>query len=548
MAIYVDQIGYLTKAPKIAISTVPCNYQVIRTSDGTSAAEGKTGDPIKDPSSGDTVYQINFSDLVEEGEYYIFGGNSGKSYPFSIGDDIYRDVFRDTMRCLYYQRCGIELEERNAGIYTHHACHLTEAVMLEDYLNETDNPKTYDVTGGWHDAGDFGRYVDPAAVALAHLLYAYELFPESFDVDMNIPESGNGIPDILNECLYELRWLLKMQDRDGGVFHKVTGFRHPEFIMPEDDHDQLIIFPKSSMATADFAAVMALAYRVYRPFMPELAEEMLAAAKKAYKWVNNHPFISAANPEGCNTGEYNVATDLDNRLWATAEMIRVDLANTADYLDELDSLTEEVEHKYDFGWEDVAGLASCAIVTDPNHTTGMLETKYRDALLHEAGRLSRIFRKTGYNVGMEPSDFIWGSNMRLLNRGMLFILTAKLTEGDLRKKYIDAAMAHLHYLFGRNPLNISYVTGHGKNSFKNPHNRVTECDKIETPIPGWVSGGPFKDFSDATAKRLLKEGTPPMKCYVDDAGSYSTNEITIYWNSPLIFICAFFKAFIRGKA
>ncbi|MCR5502910.1 MAG: glycoside hydrolase family 9 protein [Lachnospiraceae bacterium] len=540
MSIYVDQLGYLPKAPKIAVATLPCRFQVIRVSDNMPVYEGKTSGPIDDPCSGDKVYQIDFSLLTENGTYYILGGNSGKSFEFRIGDDLYREVFRDSIRCLYYQRCGIGLEEKNAGIYARPVCHEEPAILLEDYLHKTEDPKTFDMRGGWHDAGDYGRYTDPGAVAVAHLLYAYALFPESFrDLDLNIPESGSGLPDILSECLYELRWLLKMQDRDGGVFHKLTTFRHAEFIMPQDDHGQMIIFPKSSMATADFSAVMALASRVYRPFMPEFAEEMLSAAKRAYKWLHNHPFVGFQNPEGCDTGGYEMDTDIDNRLWATAEMLRVDPANTGEYLKELEALTEEVSSKFDFGWQDVSGLASLAILSDPKHTTGMLEPNYKAAVLSEAARVSKIFRTSGYNLGMEPEDFIWGSNMRVLNRGMLFILASQITKGNVREKYFEAAMGHIHYLFGRNPMNISYVTGYGKNPVRHPHNRVTECDGIEPTIPGFVSGGPFRHFCDAAAEAMIPKGTAPMKCFIDDAGSYSTNEITIYWNSPLIFICAF---------
>ena len=102
-------------------------------------------------------------------------------------------------------------------------------------------------------------------------------------------------------------------------------------------------------------------------------------------------------------------------------------------------------------------------------------------------------------------------------------------------------MEQLHYLLGRNALNVSYVTGHGEHAFKNPHNRPTFADGIELPMPGWVSGGPFKTPCDPKACELIPAGTPPMKCYVDEVESYSTNEITIYWNSPAVFMTAYFE-------
>ncbi len=539
MSIFVDQIGYPVNAPKIAISTVPCNFQVLRTSDQESVFEGSAKDGIEDTCSGEKVYHLDFSELKEPGEYYILAGNSGKSHPFLIGNGIYHDLMKDALKCFYYQRCGCELKPEHAGIYTHKVCHTDPSVMLMDYLRRTEAPQTYDMTGGWHDAGDYGRYVTAGAVAVAHLLYAYDLFPARFTDSMNIPESGNGLPDILNECLYELRWLLKMQKRDGSVYHKLTAFQHADFIMPEDDHDQFIIYPASSMAAGDFAAVMALASRVYRPFMPEFADEMLVAAKRAYKWLDEHAYTGFRNPEGSNTGEYDDGADIDERLWAAAELIRVDERNRMEYLREIESLTEEVDEKTDFGWEDVAGLASLAILSDPKHRIGMLEPNYRDAVLMEAARLAEIFRASGYNIGMAPEDFVWGSNMVVLNRAMLFILASQIADNAFKNKYRHMAMAHIHYILGRNPLDICYVTGHGSRPYKNPHHRVAYADGIEAPMPGFVSGGPFKDFSDQAALSSIPKGTAPMKCYVDNVWSYSTNEVTIYWNSPLVFLCAY---------
>lgn len=543
MAIFVDQTGYLPNAPKIAISTVPCNYQVIRVSDQESVLDGTTSDMIADPCSGDNVYQIDFSGLTEPGEYYILAGNSGKSYNFTVGNGIYHKLMNDALKCLYYQRCGCELKPEHAGVYTHPACHTEPAILLNDYITQKENPQTFDMSGGWHDAGDFGRYTTAASVALAHVLYAYELFPDAFKDSLNIPESGNGIPDVLNECRYELTWLLKMQAPDGSVYHKLTAFRHADFIMPQDDHDRFLIYPPSSMAAGDFAAVMALASRIYRPFDNGFADEMLLAAKKAYKWLDENPFTPFFNPEGSNTGEYNDDADIDERLWASAELLRVDIRNKQEYLQEITSLANEVPIKTDFGWADVAGLASMSILTDPAHTAGMLEAGFKHEVLLEVARVADIFKKSGYNVGMAPEDFVWGSNMTVLNRAMLLALASRVAENQsYKEKYIKAAMAHLHYILGRNPLGICYVTGHGSNPFKNPHSRVTKCDGIDAPMPGWVSGGPFKDFCDPAALSAIPKGTAPMKCYVDDVGSYSTNEITIYWNSPLIFTCAFLES------
>lgn len=540
MGIFVNQVGYLPHAKKIAVSTSPCNFQVISTSDQSCLLDGISGSMIEDSCSCEKVYQIDFSDLCTPGSYYILSGNGEKSHIFSIASDVYQNLKQDLTKAFYFQRCGCALEASYAGPYTHAACHTAPAIFLEDYLNETPAPASFDMTGGWHDAGDYGRYASAAAVALGHLLHAYELFPESLTMELHIPETGNGIPDILNECLYELEWLLKMQAPDGGVYHKLTSFCHADFVMPEDDRLPFLIYPVSSISTADFAAVMALAARVYTSFKPQFAEKALQAAKKAWDWLECNPYIGFTNPEGCNTGEYGDETDLDERLWASAELLRTDKENTAIYLQRLKAYSASVG-KTDFGWIDVSGLASLALLTDPAHTGSSFETEYKQAVLAEAERLVALQQKSGYHLAMVPDDFVWGSNMVVCNRSMLLILAALICDENKAAAYQTAALHQLDYLLGCNAIDVSYVTGHGENAFKNPHNRPTVADGIELPMPGWVSGGPFKTPCDEAAKAIIPAGSAPMKCYADDIGSYSTNEITIYWNSPVVFMLAYFE-------
>lgn len=542
MGIYVNQVGYLTDSEKVAVSTFACNFQIIRISDQKCAFDGVAVNTGLDAASGDMVWQIDFSALKEPGSYYILNGKGEKSPVFSIGAKIYNPLKKDLMKALYFQRCGISLTKEYAGVYTHSACHTSPSILYEDFANHTADPKTFDMTGGWHDAGDFGRYTTAGSVAVAHLLYAYELFPESFQDSLNIPESGNGIPDILNECLYELKWLLKMQAPDGSVYHKLTAYRHADFIMPEDDHDEFLIYPISSMAAGDFAAVMALASRIYKTFVPDFAATALAAAKKAFHWLLSHPYTGFHNPEGSNTGEYDDECDMDERMWAAAELLRSDAQFDPNYLTELEKYVFSNINKTDFGWTDVSGFTLLSVLFDPAHRSGeKIETALKDALFTETDRLLNLLKNSGYRLAMEPEDFCWGSNMVVCNRSMLFITAALLSEGEKAVVLNQAAQEHLHYLLGRNALNISYVTGHGEHAFKNPHNRPTFADGIELPMPGWVSGGPFKTPCDPKAVSLLPAGTYPMKCYVDDVESYSTNEITIYWNSPAVFMTAYFE-------
>lgn len=552
MGIYVNQVGYMPNAAKVAISTFPCNFQLIRAADQQCIMDGTTTEAGFDHCSGETVYQIDFSSVTEPGTYYLLAGNLEKSHTFVIDRHVYRSLKNTLLKAFYYQRCGCALEEAHAGPYTHEACHTAPAIFLEDYQNKAECPQSFDMTGGWHDAGDFGRYTSAGAVALAHLLYAFELFPESFKEPVNIPESGNGIPDLLNECLYELEWMLKMQAPDGGAYHKLTSFCHADFVMPENDHSQFLIYPVSSMATADFAAVMALASRVYASCRPDFSRQALAAARKAYDWLEHNPYVGFHNPEGSNTGEYDDLCDLDERLWASAELLRTsdsgwdDPALQENYAllcrQRLNTLSTATVCKTDFGWTDVSGLASLTILFDPDHHALELEDAYRDILLREADRLISLQQESGYRLSMEPDDFVWGSNMVVCNRSILLILASLLTTDMQKNACQAAAFEQLHYLLGRNALDISYVTGFGENAYQNPHNRPTFADGIDLPMAGWVSGGPFKAPCDPQAIKMIPQGTAPMKCYVDHVESYSTNEITIYWNSPALFMTAFFDS------
>ena len=535
MAIYCNQVGYLPQGRKTAVMTAGERFQVIRVegSSEQTVLDGTARDVGLDKASGDYVRVADFSEIRQDGVYYVQNEAGEKSHRFSIGQDVYKALQRDMTKALYYQRCGCALEAEHAGEYTHPCCHMEDAVLW------TDRTVAKEVKGGWHDAGDFGRYISPAAVAVAHLLYAYQLFPSSFEESLNIPESGNGVPDVLNECRYELEWMLKMQDEEGGAYHKLTTERHADFVMPEEDKDQFYLFPVSSMATADYAASMALASRVYRAFDGAFADRLYDAALRAWGWLEKYPqYVGFKNPDSCNTGEYNDDCDLDERLWAAAEM----LVTTGEqkYQEKLTELLGEDLTKTDFGWTDVSGFAALAVLTDASHKASADSVEdLRRTVLAEADRLVAVAGESGYGVAMEPEDYVWGSNMVVLNRGMLLVLAALITEQN--EGYEQTALAQMNYLLGMNAVDYSYVTGHGEHAYMHPHNRPTECDNIELPMPGWVSGGPFKTPADPVGIERIKAGTPPMKCYVDHASCYSLNEITIYWNSPAVFVAAYFN-------
>lgn len=507
-----------------------------------------------DAASGDEVWQADFSPVTKAGRYYAEAGGA-RSYAFDIRENVYRDLNRLLCKALYFQRCGTALEEKYAGNFARACCHKEKAVCLEDYVRlvKCGAPQTaaefaafakekedleitfFDVSGGWHDAGDFGRYPTAAATALAHILYAWQWFPKSFEESLNIPESGSGMPDILSECLYELRWLLKMQMDDGSVSHKLTSMRHANFVMPCRDKRQMILFPASTMAAADFAAIMALASRIYESFAPDFSKKALQAAIRAYQWLEAHPeFIGFENPKGCNTGGYEDTEDTDERLWAAAELYAA--TGDASYLKAAEMYFEKAGDKSALGWTDVAGLAGWTFFDVDDVRADGLKKKFEQHFIDAADDFLKMGADCGYGAAMQCEDYGWGSNMVVLNRGMVLATAFRLT-GCMA--YKEGASAQMDYLLGVNAADFSYVTGAGEHAFKNPHNRVTVADGIEETIPGFVSGGPNKNPCDEKAEWLIEPGTPPMKCYLDVWECYSLNEITIYWNSPAIFLAAF---------
>lgn len=522
--IFVNQAGYQPRSKKTAIMPFPCDSFQIVSEEGEIVFSGKTEHFGVDEFSGDDVFTADFSALEKYGRYRI-NADDKSSAVFEIGENVYKPVLKDMMRAFYYLRCGTGLSEAHAGVYKHAPCHTGKAVMWED------NSVSFDVCGGWHDAGDYGRYVTAGACALAHLLYGYLMFQKLKELTLDIPESANGVPDILSECRVELEWLLKMQRTDGGVYHKATTKMHAPFVMPEDDKEQMYVFPVSSMATADTAAVCALAARVYS-FDKEFSERLKAAALRSYNWLENNPdFLGFRNPEGCNTGGYGERDDISNRFWAAAEMFA--LTGDEKYHNDMKSQLPCGIYLAGLGYGDVGGFGALAYITSADKKDAAVYKKLSDAFIRKAEDLAAVSDKCGYGAAMAENDYHWGSNMTLLKHGMTFAIADYIMGVN---KYADYARKQADYLLGVNAMGISYVTGTGEYRCNYPHLRPAHADGIEECIPGMVSGGPNRHPNDTDAKILIPEGTPPMKCYADDVGCYSLNEITIYWNSPAVFL------------
>ena len=519
--VLVNQIGYLPDDKKTVIVTDPTDehFKVVKADTDETVFVGDYGEATKYYSTNTKIRYGDFSDLKAPGEYYIVSAPSGKSYNFKIGEGLYDDVYKDVILMLYKQRCGSKLEESIAGDFAHEPCHTEEATVYGDTSG-----KTYDVSGGWHDAGDYGRYVVPGAKTVADLFLTYEDFDYTAD-DIGIPESGNGTPDVLDEARYELDWMMKMQAESGGVYHKVTALVFPEVSMPEGEKDPLVLAPISTAATADFAAVMAKAARIYKDYDADFANKALEASKKAYEYMKANKLSGYKNPQDIVTGEYPDGSLDDEPVWASVELY----ITTGDesYLKDFNEYKERF-YSYGLGWAAI-GYYPMYDAAKAEGINEELKSFGKDLIIKGADKLLDDCTKSGLFVGLSQS-YPWGSNMNIGNEGMLLLMANKLSPNDA---YMDSVNKHRDYIFGANGVGYCFVTGYGALTPQHTHHRPSQS--LGKTMPGMLVGGPNNGLDDPYAKAVLT-GMAPAYCYVDNDQSFSCNEITIYWNSPLIYL------------
>ena len=527
--IRINQTGYSDTLPT-HVAVLSGNLMTL-SKDGNLQASAQIETPETDESSGDKVTVINLG-ILSEGEYSVQCGEEYARH-ITVKKNPWNDVTTALIKGLYYQRCGCELKPEHAGRFTHPACHTAPA-------SEWENKSVKKlVTGGWHNAGDYGKYVGPGAVTVAHLLYTYILCPKGCSDELNIPESGNGVPDILNEARYELEWMLKMQRKDGAFYHKLTKDHFAPFIMPQEDHDPEYLMPISHCATAAACACLALSYRVYREFDAEFADTMLNAALRASKWLDENPeFIPFVNPEGVRTGMYGDRSDKDERFWSAFELYAA--TGDSEYLKKAETLYSDELRITSYGWAEVSGLGAMSCLFEIGHKPkNTLYSVIRDRFISECKKIQSLSESTGYGTALPPKGYGWGSILPIMSNAMSMIMYEMLT-GDTSMR--ENALMQWNYALGLNALDICFVTGFGERSVMNPHHRPSGSDGIDDPVPGLISGGPNKGFPYSQTKEKLGEDVPPAKAYLDELPSADTNEIAIYWNSPAIFVGAFFSS------
>jgi len=516
--IHINQLGYRPNDPKKAV--IPQDepeFRIVRISDGTVVYRGTASDPVTDSASTDTVRIADFTCLSEAGEYVLCAA-AGKSYPFVIGDNPYAGLRAAVLEMFNYQKCGVDLE---CGLWSHPACHTALATVYGTVEKK-------DVCGGWHDAGDYGRYIVPAAKTVADLLLAYKF-------------SANPDTRLLDIVWFEIEWMLKMQDeKSGGVYHKVSCKQFDALDeMPHDEHDELILSPISATATADFAASMALASGFY----PQHKDRLQNAAERAWDWCIAHPDVPGfITPPGISTGAYGDDNDKDERFWAACELFAATgKEEYHDYIKISYFFTETRRNDtrnnalfpFGLGWGNVETYGIIAYLQNTGITDNDETRRMKDELLRCCDEIMELYQKSPYGISL-GEVFRWGSNMTVANNAMMLILGRRFLCN--RPEYAEAALEHFNYLLGRNPLSQSYITGFGSNCSKNPHHRPSVAKG--SAVPGMVVGGPCMTVNRDPAINAHCAGAPPSRRYVDHQDSFASNEVAIYWNSPLYFVMA----------
>lgn len=536
----VGQAGYLPEAPKHAMFAVgerPASFAVVTDSSGNEVLRLTPSPPRLNVDTGEPIQQLDLSSLKTPGLYRLTLPETGHGVEMLVDPHALRRPLMLAMRSFYGQRCGVAVSlGPEFPDYAYPACHTAPA----RYHESSGRTGNRDVSGGWHDAGDFGKYTVNSNITVGTLLWAWELYrPTLQALQLDIPESGGPLPDFLAEIKWNLDWMLKMQDDDGGVFHKATTANFPGMVMPERDTAPVLVVGlgrepwKTSAATAGFAAVGAIVARVYEPFDPAYAATWLDAAKRAWTWAQAHPDAHYVNnPPGVHTGTYGDRDASDELLWAAAELFRT--TRRSDYRDFFHTYhvrhTPRLSADAPHGWPSVSNLGMYAYALSPDADPTLAAAIRADALAAADQIVARALSH-GYRIPMRPADYYWGSSSVLLNFIMMVQLAARF-EG--KPEYAAAALDALHYLFGRNAFDTSFVTHVGQRWAMRPHHRPSAADGIDQPWPGLLVGGP----NARDVNRGRPQPVPPALAWTDETASYTTNENAINWNAPLVFVLA----------
>ncbi len=557
----INQVGYFPGAEKVATlvteSSEPLDWTLVQ--GGETVAEGKTAPFGLDSDSGDNVHEIDFTKVKKEGTGFVLSVGDDSSTPFEISNAIYSDLKYDALRYFYHNRSGIEIKMPHAKgeQWTRPAGHAKSDKAVPCAADAGCDYKL-DVSKGWYDAGDHGKYVVNGGISVWTVMNQYERWKARGDVaafadgKLDIPESGNGVPDILDEARWEMEFMLGMQvpqgkPQAGMVHHKMHDTQWSALgIAPHDAETAMKreLRPVSTAATLNLAATAAQAARLFKGYDAKFAARCLAAAETAWAAAKQNPAIYADPNDSQNGGgPYDDANVSDEFFWAASELYIT--TKKATYLSSLKSsphfnqLVQEADGVPSaMSWAQTGplGTISLAISSVP-------EAKAQQKLLvGAADRFQSLIEKQGYRMPFSAGTsgkYPWGSNSFIINNMMVLSYAYDFAGKD---EYLESVVLGMDYLLGRNGMGQSYITGYGSNPLRHPHHRFWShqvAPSFPSAPPGAVSGGPNSSIQDPYAKAAGLAGCKPQKCFVDHIEAWSVNEITINWNAPLAWVAAY---------
>jgi endoglucanase len=551
--IRMNQVGFYPAMQKVAVvrnaASVP--FYVIAAGSTDTVYRGTLGALQTWPWSGETVSRADFSALSAPGKYVLAVPGVGTSWPFDVKPRVHQGLAGAAIKGYYYQRASTPLLSAFAGIWSRAEGHPDTSVLVHSSAATLLRPTGTVISSprGWYDAGDYNKYVVNSGISTYTLLATYERFPQYCTrLSTNIPESGNGVPDILNEALWNIRWMLSMQDPDdGGVYHKLTNVNFDGFIMPVQAVTPRYVVMKSTAATLDFAAVMAQSARVFAGFggaLPGFADSCLQASLKAWGWARQHRTVyfnqtdmNALFAPAISTGDYADNYVGDEFDWAASELF-VTTGRDSFIVASNPLLTNPATVP---NWSSVRTLGLYTLAQYRRTVAGTVDTTLlRSRLITLANTLRASMNGSAYGVvmGVESGDFVWGSNGVAGNQGLALLVAYELTRDST---YLRAALSNLDYLLGRNATTYCFVTGFGSFSPLHIHHRVSQSDNIAPPVPGLIAGGsnPGQEDGQTTYPSKL-----PGLSYTDNFQAYACNEICINWNAPLVFLSCGLEAIL----
>jgi endoglucanase len=551
--IRINQIGFYPSSPKIAVITDQnaVDFTVTSVASGEIVLKAKLSAPHKSPFSDKTTRIADFSVITTQGSYNLSLPGKGASFSFEIKPSVFTDLTKALIKAFYFQRMSMPILPEYAGKWSRAEGHPDNSVIIHPAAVSQNRPAGSIIScpRGWYDAGDYNKYIVNSGISMGTLLSLYEDFPEYFNsLTTKIPESGNGAPDLLNEIVWNLRWMLTMQDpSDGGVYNKVTNAGFDGFVMPSAAKEPRYVVPKSTAATLDFAAVMAQSARIFGRFknvFPGLSDSCIKSAELAWNWAVKNPKVvydqDQMNKEFkpvITTGGYGDSDFSDEFIWAASELY-ITTGKESFYTaypmfpDKLMPLPS---------WENVRLLGYYTLARFEMKLTGQAKKDFpvlKERIIGTADKMSDGIKDQAYMtvMGKSAGDFVWGSNSVAANQGILLIQAYKLSKN---KKYLDYALTNLDYILGRNATGYSFVTGYGHKTPMFPHHRLSEADGVEDPIPGLMVGGPNPGQQDGCKTYPSRI---PDESYTDAVCSYASNEIAINWNAAAAYLAGALEA------